>query len=133
MKHAIVIILAAAAAALVGVVAYRLSVDALALIVGILLGIIALVPTVIVGGLLLRRSLEKREDERRGGFPQAPVVVVSGGYPQAMMPQPQPQTQAPPALMSHTPTPQRQYHILGFEEDSEAEDVQWADSLTTQF
>ncbi len=123
MKHVLIAMLVAATATLVGVLAFRLSVDALALIVGVLLGMAAMVPTVVIGGLVLCRSLEKKDTERYSSHmtTQPPVIVVSGGMPSTWLPPVQQQQATPQALMSQSSPAPRRFQVLGFEEESEIE------------
>ncbi|NOZ48931.1 MAG: hypothetical protein GXP37_02640 [Chloroflexi bacterium] len=130
MKQALLFIITAAVVTLVGVVSYRLSVDALALIVGVLLGILALVPTLILSGIVLRRTLAKKEGAEAQGMrmsQQPPVIVVSGGYPPAMM-SPNQMAQPQNALMPPPSHPQRRFSMLGFEsaDAMEEDDAGWA-------
>jgi len=123
MKHVLIAIPIAATITLVGVLSFRLSVDALALIVGVLLGMVALVPIVVIGGLVLRRTLEKRDAEQHGSplTPQPPVIVISGGMPSTWLSPTQQQPTAPPALTNQSSPQPRKFHVLGFAEDDEIE------------
>ncbi len=128
MKHTLIAILVAATITLVGVLSFRLSIDALALIAGVLLGIIALVPTLLIGALVLRRVLERQETGQHTArtSAQPPVIVVSGGVPSTWLPPAQQQPASPPALMSQASPQRRKFHVLGFEEDDEIEqDAPW--------
>lgn len=126
IKQGLIIVITAVTVTLAAVVAYRLSVDALALIVGVFLGILVLIPTLVLSFFLLRKQSreERAEASRAQAFGQPPVVIVSGGYPAAMM-SPPPNQNPQPALT--VPKPQRQFRVLGFEgtEMDEQEDAVW--------
>jgi len=130
MKTLVAIVLAAAAATLVGVIAYRLSADALAIIVGVILGLAALVPTLVMVAILLRRS--QGDDETRPMYqPQPPVIVVSGGYSPPIAQQPQQAALPDPAnaLIPAPPVqPQRQFRMMGYEstETMDVQEREWA-------
>lgn len=114
IKQGLIIVITAVAITLAAVVAYRLSVDALALMVGVILGMVMLIPTLALAFFLLRKQSreEQAEQSQPRAFGQPPVIVVSGGYPPTMMPT-QPTQNAQPALMA--PQPQRQFRVFGFE------------------
>lgn len=118
MKQTITLLLCVATITLISIVAFRLSVDALALIVGVLLGIIALVPTLVIGGLLMRKTWERRPEQQ--AHPTPPVIVVNGGQPYAQTQQLPPPSQ--PALMNSAPQTPRHFRLLGFEEEEEVDD-----------
>jgi len=130
MKAVITIVITVAVATLVGVVAYRLSSDALAIIIGVVLGLAALVPTLVMVAILLRRS--QTETEPKPMYqPQPPVIVVSGGYPSAMMQQPQQAALPDPsqALIPAPPAqPPRKFRMMGYEatESVDLQDHEWA-------
>ncbi len=117
MRNAIILIIAAAAAALAGVMAYRLSADALAMILGVILGFLALIPALIIAVVALRRSQEQTPPPAAHAS-QPPVVVVSGGFPQ-MLPMGQGPAQMPGyGAQAMLPPPQsapRQFRVLGYE------------------
>lgn len=127
MKNAIILAVAAGVAALAGVMAYRLSTDALAMVLGVVLGFMALIPALIIAVVALRRNHELPPPPAQT-MSQPPVVVVSGGFPQ-MLPMGQPQgQQAPFANQAMLPPPPqaapRQFRVLGYE----ATDDQQADA-----
>ncbi len=117
MKNLFLAILVAIAAVLTGVIAYRLSADALAIIVGVLLGLLALIPALIIGVILLRRS-QPMPMAAPPPVQTPPVIVVSGGYSPAALPQQmgmptgQPQTPMLPAPTYQQP---RQFRVMGYE------------------
>ena len=130
MKTIITVVTAVAVMTLVGVVAYRLSSDALAIIVGVVLGLAALIPTLVMVAILLRRNQDDAEPKPMYQ-PQPPVVVVSGGYASPMMQQPQQAALPDPtqALIPAPPAqPPRKFRMMGYE-STEAVDLQeheWA-------
>lgn len=131
MKNLLVAILVVVAAVMAGVVAYRLSADALAIIVGVLLGLLALIPALIIGVVLLRRSQPTALPSQP--VPQAPpVIIVSGGFHPAAMPQqmgmpvsqPQPPMLPAPAYQQQP----RQFRVMGYEpsETVDLNDQEWS-------
>ncbi|NOX63931.1 MAG: hypothetical protein GXP42_18610 [Chloroflexi bacterium] len=71
-----------ASSVVAGVVVYRLSSDALALIIGVFLGLLALGPALAVLALMTRRRTD--EPSRVAGLHanhQPPIIIVSGGHP----------------------------------------------------
>lgn len=130
MKTFLTIVIAVAVATLVGMVAYRLSSDALAIIVGVVLGLAALVPTLVMVAILLRRGQTDTEPKPMYQ-PQPPVIVVSGGYPAAMTQQPQQAALPDPshALIPAPPAqPPRKFRMMGYEstESVDLQDNEWA-------
>jgi uncharacterized SAM-binding protein YcdF (DUF218 family) len=134
MRNAILLILAAAAAALAGVMAYRLSADALAMILGVLLGFLALIPALIIAVVALRRSQEQAAPPPPGAHTsQPPVVVVSGGGWPQMLPMGQPAAQpgsfGPQAMLpAPPPSAPRQFRIMGYEATDavDLQDDEWS-------
>jgi len=125
VKTIIAILAALAMMTLVGVIAYRLSSDALAIIVGVLLGLAALIPTLIMIGILLRRNQPETEAQHPMYQPQPPVIVVSGGYPGQFAQQPQQPALPDPAQALIPPPPvqpQRRFRMMGYE-STEAVDL----------
>ncbi len=129
MKTVITIIAVAAVVTLVGVVSYRLSSDALAIIIGVVLGLAALIPTLVMVAIMLRRG-QTEEEPKPMYQPQPPVIVVSGGYGPPMM---QPQQAALPdpsqALIPAPPAqPPRKFRMMGYEstEAVDLQDHEWA-------
>jgi hypothetical protein len=91
----------------------QMSAEAMAVVVGVVCGVAAGIPT----SLLLMVALTRRERQRsedvdqlrqQGGYP--PVVVIQGGSPQAL-------PQGPQAgywpLPHPGPVAQRQFHVVG--------------------
>ena len=130
MKTIITVIAVAAVVTLVGVVSYRLSSDALAIIIGVVLGLAALIPTLVMMAIFLRRG-QGDEEPKPMYQPQPPVIVVSGGYGPPMMQQPQQAALPDPsqALIPAPPAqPPRKFRMMGYE-STEAVDLQeheWA-------
>ncbi len=127
MKKWLLFFLFIAIAAFSAVLAWRLSTDALALVAGVLLGLLALIPTVGLAALLLRGRLGGgAADAPAAPAYQPPVIIVSGGY------QPMP---APPAMplanQNVLPPPpaaqQRQFRVMGYEpaETVDLRDDEW--------
>lgn len=132
MKNTLIATFVLVVAVLAGVVAYRLSADALAIIVGVVLGFLALIPALIILVLVLRR----RESEPPPAQPPAftPPVVVVSGYPQ-MPPSMLAQQPASPygslnPPMLPAPQPQRQFRVMGYEatdaNDTRGVDAGWS-------
>ncbi|HMQ52999.1 MAG TPA: hypothetical protein PKE64_30195 [Anaerolineae bacterium] len=117
MKKFIVVVSVTFFAVLAAVVGFRLSPDAMAVIIGIICGVLASVPTSIILVWVLRQRDRQTEVEmnstRFGHYP--PVVVVNGqgpnGYPGAVAP--------PPALLPTTPPGMRDFKVIG-QENTEA-------------
>ena len=124
MRLIIAIILGAAVATFTGVVAYRLSSDALAMIIGVILGLAALLPTVLLAAVILRRKQDD-EEPRPMYQPQPPVIVVGGGFPSQLLPQQHPGQHDPSQAMIPAPPAERprQFRMMGYEE-TEAVDLQ---------
>jgi len=97
------------------VVGYRMSAEAMAVVVGVVCGVLAGIPA----SLLILWAIGRRErrEERTGLYP--PVVVINPGTP--MHTSPQFQSLWPPALTSPTP---RQFKVIG-EEETRVEAGQW--------
>ena len=111
------------------IVSFRLSTDALSIIVGAVLGMAAILPTVVLVAYLLKKNQEAITNQLQTQH-QPPVVVVSGGMlPQQLMQQPQQQaTQQPGLLPPPSRSMPRKFHLMGYEDtDSlEFEEEEWA-------
>jgi hypothetical protein len=120
MKKFIMIVSVVFAVSLAVVIGYRMSPDAMAVVVGIVCGVLASVPTSALLVWVMRqrdRQLETQQGQHRyGNFP--PVVVVNGqgahglngGYP--------------PALPAGTTAPgQRNFKVIGQENTETTGDV----------
>ncbi len=135
MKQVLVITVVLSVVVLVGVIAYRLSTDALALIVGVGLGFLALVPTVVVALVLGRRRTEPLPPTLPYGQP--PVIVVSSGQP--VLPASAGSVgptvteawngQANPSSVAMLPVSPRRFRVLGLEalEGDRQESDPWTD------
>ncbi len=107
--------------ALAVVTGLRISPDAIAIIIGIVCGVLASIPTTAVLLLVLRqrdRQLEAQFGPARAGQYHPPVVVVNGqgtnGYG-AM--------QAPPALAARTTPGTRDFKVIGQENTESVGDI----------
>jgi hypothetical protein len=104
------------AIALAVVVGKQMSAEAMAVVVGVVCGVAAGIPTSILLLIVLTRRDRKRTEEldrQRGQYGYPPVVVIQGGSPQALPPGSQggywPAPQPGPAS-------QRQFHVVGGDE-----------------
>ena len=66
---------------MVGVLAWRLSSDALALIAGVLVGMLAMSPTLFLVMWLVR---QRASQEARPATPAYPPIIVAGGMPMSL-------------------------------------------------
>lgn len=112
------------------VIGFRLSTDALSIIVGAVLGMAAILPTIVLVAFLLKKNQESLTGHPQPMQQQPPVVVVSGGMmPPQYFQQQQPPSQAPQAML---PPPRqsapRQFHLMGYEDADHLEmsDDDWA-------
>ncbi len=78
MKRWLSVSLAWMGIVLVGVLAWRLSSDALALIAGVLVGMLAMSPTMFLVMWLIR---QRASQEVRPSTPAYPPIIVAGGTP----------------------------------------------------
>jgi hypothetical protein len=104
------------AVALAAVVGRQMNTEAMAILIGIVCGAGASIPTTALLVVLLLRRERRREEEmarqsQRGAYP--PVVVIQGGAPQAL-------PLAPQGGYWPAPTPgpalSRQFHVVGGDE-----------------
>jgi hypothetical protein len=98
------------------VVACRLSRDAIAVLVGVIAGVGAGIPT----ALLLVAVTRRREEEWAEPYDEAPrgsppVIVVTSGTP----PQPQVPYYSPYSLPTGMPRHQRQFRVMGDDEEDD--------------
>jgi hypothetical protein len=112
MKKFVLVLSVTFIAVLTAVVGFRLSPDAMAVIIGIICGMLASVPTSVILVWVLRQRDRQAEAEintsRFGHYP--PVVVVNGQHPQGYP------TPAPlPALLPTTPPGMRDFKVIGQE------------------
>jgi len=113
-KPLVALLVAAFVVALAVVVASRLSRDAIAVLTGVIAGVGAGIPT----ALLLVAVTRRREEEWAEPYDEAPrgsppVIVVTPGTPS----QPQVPYYAPYSLPTGTPRYQRQFRIMGDDEE----------------
>lgn len=101
--------------ALAAAVAYRLSNEGLAVVVGVICGVTATIPASLLVLLVVRRQEEQRREQRGPDPVSPPVVVVQPPASQGWTGSQWGQT-LPPPLDS---TPPRQWRIIGEEEDDE--------------
>lgn len=98
------------------VVGKKMSAEAMAVVVGIVCGVAAAIPTsVLLLVVLTRRDRQQLDDvevrSRQYGSP--PVVVIQGGAPQALPPGPQAGYWPAP---QPGPTVNREFHVVGGED-----------------
>ncbi len=110
------------------ILSFRLSTDALSLLVGALLGMMAVLPTIVLVGYLLKKNQDAMTATTQQQ-PQPPVVVVSGGMLPPQYMQPQPPTSQPQQSMLPPPTQTmpRRFRLMGYEENDQVEvsDEDW--------
>jgi hypothetical protein len=113
LRLGVLLVTLAFAVALAVIVGRKMNTEAMAILIGIVCGAGASIPTTaLLVVLLLRRERRREEDlarqSQRGAYP--PVVVIQGGVPQAMPLAPQggywPAPVPAPAL-------NRQFHVVG--------------------
>jgi hypothetical protein len=119
LRHVVTAIGLAFAITLAVMIGKRMSADALAIVLGIAVGMLAtLPPLVLLLVVLLRR--DGKEDKRRQEDARAmpPVIVVQGGTPQALPPGSQAGywPMAAPGIY-----PERSFQVVGGEDLLEAE------------
>jgi uncharacterized SAM-binding protein YcdF (DUF218 family) len=114
---------------LAAVVSFRLSTDALSIIVGAILGMIAILPTIMLVGYLLKKNQDAMlANAAQAHQAQPPVVVVSGGVLPSHLVQPQtPAPAAQPMLPPPSQAPPRKFRLMGYEETDQVElsDEEW--------
>ncbi len=116
LKQIALIVGLAFAVTLAVMIGKRMSTEAMAVVIGIVCGIAASIPTTgLLMMVLARRDRQKDEDNgrlpRQGAYP--PVVVIQGGAPQPMLPGQQ--AGYWPAPLSGPPAT-RQFTVVGGEE-----------------
>ena len=128
MRRILAIGLFVVLAIMTAIVGLRLSADALSLIVGALLGMLAILPTIALVAFLLKKNQDAMAAQNKS-MQQPPVVVVSGGVMPSQFFQPQQQPQAtPPLLPPPGQSAPRKFHLMGYEETERLElnDEEWA-------
>lgn len=119
MKKLIALIVVAFAVTLAVVVGNRMSTDAMAVVVGIVCGVGASIPT----SLLIMTVVSRREaKEERGQASFPPVVIVNPGNQMGQAPNYHQPPGLPPALSQGGP---RQFRVIG-QEDAVV-DGQWSE------
>ncbi len=109
----------------IAIVSYRLSTDALSILIGALLGMVTILPSLAVVSFLLKKTHDAMNASQAQSHhqPQPPVIVVSGG----MMPAQYAPTQSPhspstqPILPPRVQTTPRKFHLMGYEESDPVE------------
>lgn len=126
MKRVIAICVGVFCITMAVVLGYRLSADALAIIAGVVLGILGSIPV----SLLLAWALSRRQEPLPGQQPSAPayppvVVVQPGGSLPGWAPAGGRQALPPPAIKTS-----RRFHIVGGEDDVDLDSARraWAES-----
>ncbi len=121
MKKALIPSIVVVVAVLAGVVSYRLSTDALALIVGVMLGLLVMVPVLAVLIWVLRGQVRGATDGayRPSASPPPPVIVVQSpappyaSSPQAYFVPPAPAETHGPQPPSGQPARTWSLHVFG--------------------
>ena len=109
----VVVVFVAVLAVIIG---QRMSTDAMAVVVGVLFGVTASIPTSLLVVAVTRRAQERGAEEGRGHRErmQPPVIVVNpGGSKAAPWYSPYQSPALPPSLHGE---PTRSFHIMGDEE-----------------
>ena len=113
IKQALLIVGLIFAIALAVVVGKKMSAEAMAVVVGVVCGVAAAIPTSILLLVVFTRRDRQQLDEmetRSRQHSSPPVVVIQGGAPQALPPGPQagywPAAQPGPAV-------NREFHVVG--------------------
>ena len=116
IRQALLVVGVVFAIALAIVVGKKMSAEAMAVVVGVVCGVAAAIPTSILLLVVFTRRDRQQLDETESRSRQhasPPVVVIQGGAPQALPPGPQAgywPASAPTAPM------QRQFHVVGGDE-----------------
>jgi hypothetical protein len=130
VKRVAALVAVAFAVTLAAVVGTRLSSDAIAVLVGVVAGVAASIPTALLLIVVTRRREEEDDEdtyyqERRRDNP--PVIVVApGGAPQAL-----PQYMGSYPAQLAPPTGRRRFRVMGYDDDelepleSEGESGRW--------
>ena len=116
IKQALLVVGLIFAIALAVVVGKKMSAEAMAVVVGVVCGVAAAIPTSILLLVVFTRRDRQQSDEmeaRSRQYGSPPVVVIQGGAPQALPPAPQagywPAAQPGPAM-------NREFHVVGGED-----------------
>jgi hypothetical protein len=116
IKQVVVALGVAFGATLAVIVGKQMSTEALAVVIGVVCGVAASIPSSLLLMLAISRRDRRLHEDQLQGSRQAhypPVVVVQGGSPQSLPPGPQAgYWPAPPSM----PTMRRQFHVVGDED-----------------
>jgi hypothetical protein len=117
IRQAIVVVGLVFAITLAVVVGKKMSAEAMAVVVGIVCGVAAAIPTSLLLLVVFTRKDRQMQDEmearsRSRQYDSPPVVVIQGGAPQAL---PGPQAGYWPAA-DPGPAVNRQFHVVGGED-----------------
>jgi hypothetical protein len=119
MRKLIALILVAFAVTLAVIIGSRMSTDAMAVVIGIVCGVGASIPTSLLIMTVASRR-ETKEQRQRANFP--PVVIVNPGNQAGQAPSYYQQPSLPPAMSQGGP---RQFRVIG-QEDAVI-DGQWSE------
>jgi len=110
--HTLKLLLIAFTLALGVSVAYRLSNESMAVVIGVICGVSATIPASLLVLFVVRRQAEQPRERREPVPPSPPVIVVQPPASQGWMGRSYSQIQAPPL-----PAPPRQWRIIGEEDE----------------
>lgn len=110
-KHVVMVLGSVFAVALAVVLGKQMSTEALAVVVGIVCGIVASIPTSLLLLVVLTRRDRQRVEEGQHQASSPPVVVIQGGGGYPGLP-PAPQAGYWP-IQQPSSTGDRQFHVLG--------------------
>lgn len=118
MSKAVGLAIMAGGVALAVVIGQRMSTDAMAVIIGVAVGVVASIPTSLLVMAAMRRGQPGYERERQQPYqqPQPPAIYVV--TPGALPTQAQAQLPAPAGFY---PAERRQYHVVGSGSEPAAE------------
>jgi hypothetical protein len=120
VKKLVALIFMAFAVTLAVIVGNRMSTDAMAVVIGIVCGVGASIPTSLL--ILAVASRRETREERRGQAAFPPVVIVNPGHQGGQVPNYHQPPTLPPALSPGGP---RQFRVIG-QEDAVV-DGQWSE------
>ena len=109
MKRVLVVVAGIIVLALAIMVGGKMSADAMAVVVGVVCGIGASIPTSLLMLLLMRRREEEPEEQPRP-MPQMPSIMIVNPGGGAVGPYQQPASQFLPPFNAGAP---RQFHVVG--------------------
>ena len=114
MKRTISLTILAFLIALAVVVGNRMSAEAMAVVVGVVCGVAAAVPSTLLLVLMLSRRERQPEEKARQQTPYPPLVIVQGGQPNPTF-YPPSYEYRPPAGLPPGRTVDAAYRVLGDE------------------